>query len=558
MEKQSTTSARKRATKSPLTLLNAIERVAELSNDSKLSAKFFTKARTELNFLATSYGITTMQAALLCICLERGPRHLDFDDIARHIDIGHIAVLRYADDIDALVRRKLILYNNAREADDFYINPQFIRCLKRNQVYELPRLTGLTCADFFEQMRVWVSDLNNDSITPAQLADEVAMVIADNQQMHFAKRVQELGLNYRDCLLLLMFCHLLVNNDDERIGIRDLECVINTRREAINTLSELRSGEHNLMQLELVEWRNDNGLADTNTYKLTEKAKADLLSELNIRTCEPAIANLVKPESLTAKTLFFGQKVQERVDELEQLLQPKQFGEIVDRLHQHGLRGGFACLFYGAPGTGKTETVYQLARRTGRPIMTVDVPEIKSKWVGDSEKNIKAVFERYRDVVGKSALAPILLFNEADAIIGKRKEGAENAVDKMENAIQNIILQEIEKLDGILIATTNLADNFDTAFERRFLYKIHFEHPDAKVRARIMRQMIPDLGDADALTLAKRYQLSGGQIENVSRRHTVATILHGPAADLLQRLDGYCRDEHLDQKQVASIGFAGR
>ena len=100
-----------------------------------------------------------------------------------------------------------------------------------------------------------------------------------------------------------------------------------------------------------------------------------------------------------------------------------------------------------------------------------DVPQIKSKWVGDSEKNIKALFDRYREVVKRSKLAPILLFNEADAIIGKRQEGAERAVEKMENSIQNIILQEIENLDGIMIATTNLQQNMDTAFERRFLYK---------------------------------------------------------------------------------------
>lgn len=88
---------------------------------------------------------------------------------------------------------------------------------------------------------------------------------------------------------------------------------------------------------------------------------------------------------------------------------------------------GFACLFYGAPGTGKTETVYQLSRLTGRNIMVVDVPQIKSKWVGESEKNIKALFDRYREQVKRAKHTPILLFNEADAIIGIRKNGASSA-----------------------------------------------------------------------------------------------------------------------------------
>lgn len=98
-------------------------------------------------------------------------------------------------------------------------------------------------------------------------------------------------------------------------------------------------------------------------------------------------------------------------------------------------------------------------------------------WVGESEKNIKGIFDDYKKEVKQLAKAPILLFNEADAIIGKRQVGAERAVEKMENSIQNIILQEIEQLDGILIATTNLAENMDKAFERRFLYKIQFEKP---------------------------------------------------------------------------------
>lgn len=110
-----------------------------------------------------------------------------------------------------------------------------------------------------------------------------------------------------------------------------------------------------------------------------------------------------------------------------------------------------------------------MALWTGRDLIQVNVSEVKSMWVGESEKNIKGIFDDYKQKVKQSVKAPILLFNEADAIIGKRQVGAERAVEKMENSIQNIILQEIEQLDGILIATTNLAENMDKAFERRFL-----------------------------------------------------------------------------------------
>ena len=188
--------------------------------------------------------------------------------------------------------------------------------------------------------------------------------------------------------------------------------------------------------------------------------------------------------------------------------------------------------------------------------MVVDIPQIKSKWVGDSEKNIKAVFDRYSEISQRSKLTPILLFNEADAIIGIRKNGASNAVDKMENSIQNIILQEMESLDGIMIATTNLQENLDTAFERRFLYKIRFEKPDKEVREKIWQMMIPELTKSDASVLAESYEFSGGQIENIARKHAINSVLYGEEESPLNSLLQDCANEKLSNNDARSkVGF---
>lgn len=219
------------------------------------------------------------------------------------------------------------------------------------------------------------------------------------------------------------------------------------------------------------------------------------------------------------------------------------------------MRPGFCCIFYGTPGTGKTETVYQLARQTGRDIMRVDVDKIKSCWVGESEKNIKALFDRYRNICKNSKLAPILLFNEADAVLGVRMEGAARAVEKMENSIQNIILQEMETLEGIMIATTNLTTNLDKAFERRFLYKIRFDKPSVESRAKIWQTMLPDLSEYDANTLASQFDLSGGEIENIARKHSVNAILKGNDSIDVQEIINSCRHERLSQNDRPKIGF---
>ena len=244
-----------------------------------------------------------------------------------------------------------------------------------------------------------------------------------------------------------------------------------------------------------------------------------------------------------------------QVLQLKDLMSESRFARIRETMKEQNYRTGFSCLFYGGPGTGKTETVYQIARGSGRDLFVVDVSQIKSCWVGESEKNIKEVFARYRECVLRGGTIPILLFNEADAIFGIRSEGAGSAVDKMENSIQNIILQEMEDLDGILMATTNLTTNLDKAFERRFLYKIRFEKPSVEARARIWRQMIPELGEADATSLASEYDFSGGQIENIARKKTVKALISGERPTL-EDIREYCREENIEDTSVRrKIGF---
>ena len=537
------------------TLLQAVERVVELSRDSKLSDEFMKEALLEVGFLAGSFGITERQAVLFCVCMEKGPRRVDFDDLANFLDVNNIRILSYASDIDALVHRRLLRYRDANDEDQFDVPIPVIKALKHNEVYQLPQRTGLDCAGLFEQLDMWFGDLDDDAISLKELKEETESLLKDNPQVLFVKQLKEYYLDSDDQLLLLLFCHLLVNKDDDDIRFGQMENLFDSKADFNNVKAKLRNGDHKLMKKMLIEHRCEDGIADTTRYKLTESTKRTLLAELKITAREEKLADVLKPESLMPKELFFSDNIQHQVSELRTFFLPEQYKKIHERMGQSGFRQGFACLFYGSPGTGKTETVYQLARQTGRSLMVVDVPQIKSKWVGDSEKNIKALFERYRELVKKSEIAPILLFNEADGIIGIRKQGASSAVDKMENTVQNIIRQEMETLDGIMIATTNLTENLDIAFERRFLYKIRFEKPDVSVRCKIWQQMIPELNEVDATTLANNFDFSGGQIENVARKFSINTILHGQASELLPLLNSYCQEERLQGSCTRKIGF---
>jgi len=538
-----------------MTLLQAIERVVELAEDSKMSKEFMKKAKTEIQLLAKSFGITERQAVLFCVCMEKGPRRVDYDDLASYLDLNKISVLSYASDIDSLVRRRLLKFRDVKDEDDFDIPSVVIRCLKHNEVYQLPQRKGLDCASMFELLNLWFDDLNDDAISPHELCEELQSLFKDNPQVSFVQHLKDYCLSSDDQMMATLFCHRLVNKDDDDIRFGDIEDLFDTVGDFNRAKGELRNGEHKLQKKKIVEHRCVDGLADVTRYKLTESAKRTLLAEMKINEAEEKLADMMDSSRLTPKQLFFPKDIQRQVEELGSFLQPENYQKIQERMKEKGFRNGFACLFYGSPGTGKTETVYQLARKTGRNIMVVDVPQLKSMWVGQSEKNIKALFDRYREQVNRAKETPILLFNEADAIIGIRKNGASSAVDKMENSIQNIILQEMESLDGIMIATTNLQQNLDKAFERRFLYKIKFEKPTVEARAHIWQSMIPELNDMDVQILAEKYDFSGGQIENIARHYAIDTILRGANEDVLSMLFRHCDNERLDDKSSRKIGF---
>ena len=548
-------SRKKNQVKPVPTLLQAIEKVVELAEDSKMSDEFMLKAAPEIGLLADSFGITERQTVLFCVCMEKGPRRVDYDDLASFLNLNKISVLSYASDIDALVRRRLLKFRDVKDEDDFDIPTVVIRCLKHNEVYELPKRTGLDCAELFELLNQWFEDLDDDAISLRELQEELQKLFDDNKQVGFVHKLREYYLSENEEALVAFFCHCLVNKDDDDIRFGQLEDLFDTKAEFNKAKARLRSGEHKLMTKKIIEHRCEDGIADTTRYKLTESAKRTLLAEMKIDASTEKLSDVIDPRTLTQKQLFFPKDIQRQVDEFGSFLQPENLQKIQERMKEKGFRNGFACLFYGGPGTGKTETVYQLARQTGRSIMVVDVPRIKSKWVGESEKNIKALFDRYREQVKRAKVTPILLFNEADAIIGIRKNGASSAVDKMENSIQNIILQEMETLDGIMIATTNLQQNLDKAFERRFLYKIKFDKPTVEARAHIWHSMIPELSEMDVHTLASKYDFSGGQIENIARHYAIDAILHGKSEDVLPMLIQHCDNERLDEKNSRKIGF---
>ena len=547
----------KQSKKQELDLLQAVEEIVELAKDSHLSKDFFRKADKYIKYLSEALDLTKEQSVMMSLFIDNSEdSSISISDFGTFLGCRTTRIIRFMNDIDVLEKRGLIICCRDRRGRSYRVPMKVIEAFQHNELYKPEDLSGLSCAELFAELEDIFDMRKNDELTEKGIGEKIRELFINNPKLIFVEKLKSFNLDVEDELLLVLFSHLFVNNSDDNIGYHDLDFLFDKRR--WNRIkSSLNSGDHILLSTKMIEYNNDDGFVNRESFRMTMEAKRTLFEELNLSSLNTnqKKAGLLKTNDIAKKKLYYDEEVRKQVSELTQLLTDDHYQEIRNRLKESGFRCGFTCLFYGMPGTGKTETVLRLAKETGRDIMQVNISEIKSMWVGESEKNIKALFDNYRNKVKECKLTPILLFNEADAIIGKRQEGAERAVDKMENSIQNIILQEMETLDGILIATTNLAQNMDKAFERRFLYKIKFTKPTIEARMSIWREMIPTLLEADIHALAVKYDFSGGQIENIARHYAIDNILHGSSSNVLETLSIHCDNERLEKKEQRKIGF---
>ena len=476
-------------------------------------------------------------------------------EIARYTGCRTTKILRLADDIDVLESKHYLRASRASNSLSYRVPAAVLTAMRQNVPYVYVPQPVPDTQTFFDRFDSLMDEKRADELTHDALMEQTKEMLSEIKDTAFARNLSGCDLCDEDTLLFIYMAHLFVENNDNNIGFHDIDDIYDNNDLPGWVKFEFRGCKSDLFLYGLIENVNEDGMARSDSFKLTDKAKEEFLCELNIQMAGKSDKNLIKAATLAEKKLIYNRSEQEQVGELSSILSEKRFSEIQQRLGNAGMRTGFCCIFYGAPGTGKTETVYQLARQTGRDIMRVDVDKIKSCWVGESEKNIKALFDRYRSICKNSRLAPILLFNEADAVLGVRLEGASHAVDKMENSVQNIILQEMESLEGIMIATTNLTTNLDKAFERRFLYKIRFDKPTVSARAGIWRSMLPMLTEDQAVKLATDFDLSGGEIENIVRKHSVNAILKGRDIIELDDIMAACRQERISRTTRPRIGF---
>ena len=538
------------------TLASAFEMIYEKSCDSKLSQEFYDTSNDAISFVSKELNVTPFQSIMLAI-LANSDEAKSLYEMSSYTKCSPIRFRIHKEELDDLHYRHFVQWSMHRCSLEYRIRDEFMEAIIDNIPYTPKKYVDYTAYDVYTKITKWIEMLKRDDSLYEDIVKNVRRLLESTKHLTFSKDLLTSEMNNLAVMVVLLTVMDKIEHNSDYISSSEILRVLPEESGIKSFIFVLNANTCILIKKGWMENYTVNGMVEPDKFCLTDKILETTLVELKeyIDRKDETISNLLlMPDVIVEKHMYYNERELEEIERLTKLLSIDRFKDIQQRLKEANMRTGFTCLFYGSPGTGKTETVLQLSRKTGRPIFQVNISELKSKWVGESEKKIQGLFCKYEAMVKKYDICPILFFNEADAIINKRSNNTDAAVDKMENACQNIILQAMENLSGIMIATTNLTNNLDSAFERRFLYKICFDKPTVATRKQIWNAMLPSLSCEEARSLAERYDFSGGQIENIARKQIVDSILYGHQQDI-SHVRSYCHNENIRNSKSKRIGF---
>ncbi len=552
-------------------IIKQIETIAlELKGNNKEQKSFtdeIERLHQSITELSEFLNLTKEETAIFClgIYLSITADSFSLNELNRHSNFNHFDLFEIKKIIKQLLKKGWInkgssigVHRGLRRTEEktYVIHQNIVETLYNNKVPEIKKKE----VDVYvaaEYLHVCLREHCEEEIDTDEMNDIIKDYEEEYADINPFKIAKDLNLNHTE-KLLLYFAVTKISIGEDVIDVdRMLSHLFKERTEKLIIKKTLSKRASILFTEKYLEFVNEDFKTDKQ-LKLTKDAIEKIFGEdacflSKEEDFSSGICKLIKCDAIIEKELFYNENEQQSINTVSEFLKKEKFGEIVKRLEENKMRPGLTILLHGYPGTGKTETIYQLARQTKRNILLVNISEIRDKWVGESEKRLKAVFETYKNSFKHFEQVPILLFNESDALIGKRIN-VNTSVDQMNNAMQNILLQELEDFKGILMATTNLTSNLDDAFERRFLFKIKYSKPSMDAKISIWKSKLSFLSGEDAKRLAEEFDFSGGQIENISRKLFLDTVLLGKSYTIEDTIQ-YCAEEILLDRNKTKIGF---
>ena len=513
-------------------------------------------------YLQERLNLSRIQVLILTAVLYYSAKHsgrkCNMDDLANLLHMHPLRVLQLRDEFCVLDELGYIVNYQNKDGWSLSMVGEALESLAMDIPFDPQILKLENNFDFLCKANRFIKEGHRYD-EDGTIAKNINRLMKQNQHLALVQNLQNIK-DEADMWFMLLMMTTLAIEEDSYVNARDLAQMLSERTVRI-ILKQIMDNKHTFAKQGYIELRNQAGQVQQGEWVLSQEGWLAMLDnqeevESIIPTEEDENINMLTSyKQLAQRPLYFSDKTEEQVQTLTNLLHEEQLAKVRQALKTHNMPLGFCCLFYGAPGTGKTELVQQLAIATQRDLFQVNIATLRDKYVGESEKQLKRIFDKYRSLVRTQEHAPILFFNEADAIFGNRMENTQRSVDKMENALQNIILQEMEVLEGIMICTTNLTSCLDKAFDRRFIYKVEFEKPTNQARKLIWQSMLSSLNDEQATELANRFDFSGGQIQNISRKQVINAIFSGKDELDYDQIKLDCQNESISRNSRGKVGF---
>ncbi len=518
-------------------LLSSVHKLIQSTKGQELTDVLVTSLKNDAKAISGFFNINTLESIILSVHLDYAFKDYEVttERLINHFGKNISAIPDINDAAEELIKKKILFvkrkdytsgknlgYNKSLQVYDKVLNS----VIKGDcALLETPKTENFY--DVLDIVKELICKRIDRDISTNMLVNEVDELLQSNRSLVEIKWLLSIeGLDKYDLTILL---NIATEHLDGRELI-DIDKIINEVysdfQDKVRYKRSVKENKCVLFNKSLVEY-SDGELSFLNYVQLSEESMGIMLcgiKETIQKKFNPKMGKIITPEKIISERLFYNTSEEEQITTLSDALQQEMYADLISNLHANDMKSGFTVLLHGYPGTGKTSSVNQIAKATGRAIYMVEIEKIQSKWVGESEKNLSVVFDEYKMSKKYFSIDPILLFNEADAILGKRFN-VNSSTDKSFNTLQNILLQELEDFEGIFMATTNLANHLDNAFDRRFLYKIEFNKPETAVRMNILKNVFSDITESTLEKINQSNTLTGGQISNIKKKLLVKSLL---------------------------------
>jgi len=550
-------------------ILKSIDEINEKCFKNKFTEELVKSLSRQVKIVGKYLGIDDEELIVwwsIMVNLTINHTSVSFDDISSFLHISVVKAMSFVPVYDQLVNLKILRRERSNQRRrrrperlstfSYFVPADIITSLTRNETI-LPARTKSNLSKYQILDIVYnlvVNDMSNELLNYQTLCEEIEQLFEENPESKFLNQIKGCHLPIDEIIVLFLTCCEFTDNESVnltslfRLLYSDVESQIKARKRFLKS-------ETKLQQLDLVDLKTDTFKSDREV-ELTEKGRniffADDL-EFFMKNEIVSQKDLILHESIQEKALYYNEDDRKNMDFLTQLILPEN--RVLEKMVDMKLRPQIMVILTGKPGVGKSEFVYQIGRKTGRNIKRVDISDTKSHFYGDSEKITKKIFKDFDLLRKSSEVEPILFLNEMDGWLGQRSIGGSSAADSTDNAIQSILLQLLEEFSGILIGCTNIHQRLDASYMRRFGFKYEIHLPDEKTRFLLWKDKLPTLTDEQAKYLSDRHKLSGGMIDNVSRK-VVMTQLISNSIPNLREIDQFCLEEFLDKpNEKRRIGY---